>query len=69
MHFVDVTGICTVFNIKKVIKNNKPTTKTSQKKKQKLESLAIRYKSHETFIIATEARKTIRFIERGDCQT
>ena len=35
------------------------------KKKQKLESLAIRYKSHETFIIAREARKTIRFIEKN----
>ena len=37
----------------------------SPKKKQKLESLAIRYKSHETFIIAREARKTIRFIEKN----
>ena len=27
--------------------------------------MAIRYKSHETFIIAKEARKTIRFIEKN----
>ena len=37
----------------------------SPKKKQKLESLAIRYKSHETFIIARQARKTLRFIEKN----
>ena len=37
----------------------------SEKKQKKLESLAVRYKSHETFIIARETRKTIRFIEKN----
>ena len=35
-HLVDSTGIWAVLNVKNVIKNNKPTTITSQKKKQKV---------------------------------
>lgn len=38
---------------------------TGKKKKQKLEKLSVKYKSHEKFIIARQARKTIRFIEKN----
>ena len=39
--------------------------KLTEKKKKKLESLAIRYKIHENLIIARQARKTLRFIEKN----
>ena len=35
------------------------------KKKKKLESLAIRYKSHDNLIIGRQARKTVRYIEKN----
>lgn len=37
----------------------------TEKKKKKLESLAIRYKSHDNLIIGREARKTVRYIEKN----
>lgn len=37
----------------------------TDKKKKKLESLAIRYKSHDNLIIGREARKTVRYIEKN----
>ena len=36
-----------------------------KKKKKKLESLAIRYKSHDNLIIGREVRKTVRYIEKN----
>ena len=39
--------------------------KLTEKKKKKLESLAIRYKSHDNLIIGREARKTVRYIEKN----
>ena len=36
-----------------------------EKKQKKLKSLAMRYKSHEKLIIARQARKTLRFIEKN----
>ena len=35
------------------------------KKKQKLDNLYNKYKPHEKFLIAKQARKTIRYIERN----
>lgn len=37
----------------------------SENKKIKLNKLNEKYKSHETFIIARQARKTLRFIEKN----
>lgn len=39
--------------------------KTSDKKKQKLYRLKEKYKIHENLIIARQARKTLRFIEKN----
>ena len=39
--------------------------KLDEKKKHKLEKYAKKYKTHETLLIATTTRKTIRYVERN----
>lgn len=39
--------------------------KLTEKKKKKLESLAIRYKIHDNLVIGKVARKTLRYIEKN----